>query len=50
MALLNLRPGDIVLDLDLGCGTGLNFSLLVDAVGTSGTVIGLDRSPPRAGT
>ncbi|MCY7403507.1 MAG: methyltransferase domain-containing protein [Cryobacterium sp.] len=43
VALLNLRPGAIV--LDLGCGTGLNFALLVDAVGPSGTVIGLDRSP-----
>jgi len=43
VALLNLRPGDTV--LDLGCGTGLNFALLVDAVGPSGTVIGLDRSP-----
>lgn len=43
VALLNLRPGETV--LDLGCGTGLNFGLLVEAVGTSGTVIGLDRSP-----
>ncbi|MFP7761560.1 class I SAM-dependent methyltransferase [Marisediminicola sp. LYQ85] len=35
--------GDVV--LDLGCGTGLNFSLLVDAVGPEGAVIGLDASP-----
>ena len=41
--LLNLRPGDTV--FDLGCGTGLNFPLLVDAVGPNGLVIGLDRSP-----
>ncbi|MDJ0349926.1 methyltransferase domain-containing protein [Cryobacterium sp. PH29-G1] len=41
--LLELRPGDTV--LDLGCGTGLNLALLVDAVGPGGTVIGLDRSP-----
>jgi demethylmenaquinone methyltransferase/2-methoxy-6-polyprenyl-1,4-benzoquinol methylase len=43
VALLNLRAGDTV--LDLGCGTGLNHALLVDAVGPSGTVVGLDRSP-----
>jgi ubiquinone/menaquinone biosynthesis C-methylase UbiE len=43
VALLALRAGDTV--LDLGCGTGLNLALLVDAVGPTGTVIGLDRSP-----
>ncbi|WP_104177425.1 class I SAM-dependent methyltransferase [Cryobacterium sp. Y50] len=43
VALLALRAGDTV--LDLGCGTGLNLALLVDAAGPSGTVIGLDRSP-----
>lgn len=42
VALLGLRPGDTV--LDLACGTGLNFALLVDAVGPAGAVIGLDRS------
>ncbi len=30
--------------LDVGCGTGINFPLLVDAVGKSGRVIGLDYS------
>lgn len=41
--MLGLRPGDAV--IDLGCGTGLNLPLLVDAVGPSGLVIGLDQSP-----
>lgn len=40
--MLGLHSGDTV--LDLGCGTGLNFPLLVDAVGPDGRVIGLDRS------
>ena len=30
--------------LDLGCGTGLNHPLLQDAVGPTGTVIGVDSS------
>ncbi len=41
--MLRRQPGDTV--LDVGCGTGLNFALLSDAVGHSGRVIGLDRSP-----
>lgn len=41
--LLHLRKGNVV--LDLGCGTGLNFPLLTDAVGPEGLVIGLDSSP-----
>lgn len=39
---LNPRPGDVV--LVPGCGTGLDFPLLVDAVGPGGRVIGLDYS------
>jgi S-adenosylmethionine-diacylgycerolhomoserine-N-methlytransferase len=40
---LRLTPGCSV--LDLGCGTGLNYPLLVGAVGPAGTVVGIDRSP-----
>ncbi|MGE0160838.1 MAG: class I SAM-dependent methyltransferase [Gemmatimonadales bacterium] len=37
---LALRPGDVV--LDLGCGTGLNFPALHEAVGSRGRIIGVD--------
>jgi demethylmenaquinone methyltransferase/2-methoxy-6-polyprenyl-1,4-benzoquinol methylase len=40
--MMGLRPGDTV--LDLGCGTGLSFELLVNAVGPTGQVIGVDAS------
>ncbi len=30
--------------LDFGCGTGLNFPLLLDRLGPGGTVVGVDRS------
>ncbi|RJT81140.1 class I SAM-dependent methyltransferase [Arthrobacter cheniae] len=39
---LNLNPGDQV--VDLGCGTGLNFGLLKERIGPTGTIIGIDRS------
>jgi demethylmenaquinone methyltransferase/2-methoxy-6-polyprenyl-1,4-benzoquinol methylase len=37
-----LKAGDTV--IDIGCGTGLNFHLLHQAVGSKGTVIGVDLS------
>ncbi len=40
---LGLRPGNTA--VDLGCGTGANLPYLVDAVGTTGRVIGVDLSP-----
>ena len=40
--LMGFRAGDTV--LDLGCGTGLSFELLVDAIGPAGQVIGVDSS------
>ena len=41
--LLDLRAGDIV--LDVACGTGLSFPLLRDRVGPRGKVIGVELSP-----
>jgi ubiquinone/menaquinone biosynthesis C-methylase UbiE len=37
---LNLRRGDVV--VDIGCGTGLNFAPLQEAVGPEGKIIGVD--------
>src|SRR6516165_285111 len=39
---LNLRRGDRV--LEVGCGTGMNFSFLRDAVGPEGSIYGVDLS------
>jgi demethylmenaquinone methyltransferase/2-methoxy-6-polyprenyl-1,4-benzoquinol methylase len=43
VALLRLTPGARV--LDAGCGPGGSFPYLVDAVGTSGEVVGVEISP-----
>lgn len=39
----DLRVGDTV--LDVGCGTGLSFPLIEDAIGPGGRIIGVDPSP-----
>jgi ubiquinone/menaquinone biosynthesis C-methylase UbiE len=39
---LRLQPGHTV--LDIGCGTGLNFDLILDEIGTRGFLIGIDSS------
>jgi demethylmenaquinone methyltransferase/2-methoxy-6-polyprenyl-1,4-benzoquinol methylase len=43
IAKLDLRRGDRV--LDVACGTGLSFSLLREAVGPEGEVVGIEVSP-----
>jgi ubiquinone/menaquinone biosynthesis C-methylase UbiE len=43
VAALGLKPGDTV--LEIGAGTGRNFPYLAEAVGPTGTVIGVDASP-----
>ena len=37
---LRLRPGDSV--IDVACGTGLNFSLIEEAIGPGGRLVGVD--------
>lgn len=43
---LDLIPGDRV--LDMGCGTGSNFPYLVDRIGQTGEVVGVEISPEMA--
>lgn len=40
VAALGLNPGDTV--VDMACGTGLNFSLIQQAIGPDGRLIGVD--------
>jgi SAM-dependent methyltransferase len=39
----DLRAGDVV--LDVGCGTGLSFPFLEEAIGPSGRLVGIEQSP-----
>jgi arsenite methyltransferase len=43
IALLQLQPGQCV--LDVGAGTGLSYALLREGVGDSGWVLGVEQSP-----
>jgi SAM-dependent methyltransferase len=43
IARLNLGPGDTV--IDVGCGTGLSFTHLQQAIGPCGLIIGIEQSP-----
>src|SRR5713226_9713510 len=43
LALLGLTSGEIV--IDAGCGTGLAFPIIEEAIGPSGKIIGIDQSP-----
>ncbi|RJN32308.1 class I SAM-dependent methyltransferase [Nesterenkonia natronophila] len=42
LQLMDLQRGQQV--LDIGCGTGLNFSLLREQIGAEGILVGIDRS------
>ena len=41
--MLNLQPGDVV--LDAGCGTGFCFALIEQAIGPTGRLLGIEPSP-----
>lgn len=43
VALLELAPGDVV--VDAGCGTGGNFAWIEREIGDTGQIVGIDLSP-----
>lgn len=43
VALLDLKPGDVV--VDVGAGTGLSYELLLGGVGAGGRVLAFEQSP-----
>jgi ubiquinone/menaquinone biosynthesis C-methylase UbiE len=43
VARLELEPGQVV--VDVACGTGLNFGQILERIGPSGRLIGVDLSP-----
>lgn len=43
VASLELRPGDVV--LDVACGTGLSFHLIEAGIGPAGRLIGIEQCP-----
>src|SRR5581483_3668391 len=45
---LGARSGDRI--LDVGCGPGFAIAELVDQVGTTGSIVGVDRSPQMLAT